>query len=241
MVIRSISDIKRSDTPPSSSDDEEDKTTTSYVGGEKSGLSVKNPKKKTTGRKPLILTQYNNGLAINNETFLAKDDPRTQAFLDEIKAGVVPEELESYANLETRELALSMATADEDFDPAKHRKDKSTSLEITKPSPLFQGAGNTLSSTPSTAQNGPSSIPSVSVDESRPVTTIQIRYPNGQRVAQRFNEDTTVNDFICFASNALGGGTVQVLSGFPPTVLASSSLTLKEAALCNAAVTIRKT
>merc|ERR1712135_150016 len=76
---------------------------------------------------------------------------------------------------------------------------------------------------------------SVEVDASKPKTKIQIRFQDGSRKAQEFNEESTVGDLRSYCSQVVGGGPMTVKGGYPPKDITDDSLTLKAAGLCGAA------
>merc|ERR1712113_1083133 len=79
----------------------------------------------------------------------------------------------------------------------------------------------------------------ITVDDSKPKTKLQIRFHDGQKKAQEFNQDHTVGALRSFCSQCLGGQPVTIMGGFPPKPLTDDSLTLKAADLLGAAVTAK--
>merc|ERR1719195_1739210 len=106
----------------------------------------------------------------------------------------------------------------------------------------FSGEGNTLSSSSSAAA---AALPvqadagSITVDASKPKSRVQIRFHDGSKKAQEFNEDHTVGDLRAFCSQCAGGAAMPVMGGFPPKALTDDAQTLKDAGLLGAAVTAR--
>merc|ERR1712039_110388 len=105
----------------------------------------------------------------------------------------------------------------------------------------FSGEGNTLSASSSSAPAAAvqSDAGSIAVDASKPKTRVQIRFHDGSRKAQEFNEDHTVGDLRAFCSQCAGGASMTVMGGFPPKPLTDDAATLKDAGLLGAAVTAR--
>jgi len=216
MVIRSFNDLRKAE----SDSEPEDKETDSYVGGEKSGLAVKNPKNK------VLIIQYPNGIRVNDGAFMSADDPATQAFLKNLASGEVPEELKEFASKTTGELSVEVRREQEPYAP-----------KVVPKSTMFTGTGQTLSAGASAATAA--KPPAVAVDETKPVTTIQVRWPTGARLAQRFNENATVAELFEFLREACQGQAVSVSAGFPPAQLQPSALTISAAGLSNSAITVR--
>lgn len=117
----------------------------------------------------------------------------------------------------------------------------------------FEGAGNRLGGmTSSSSSTTPGSFPGGSsqatapppsklvIDESKPVTRIQIRMADGTRMVARFNLTHNVNDIRGFI-NASGNGGSAPYSLFTnprkdPNPLDNVLLTIEEAGLANAVV-----
>ena len=222
MVIRSFNDIKNRDESDSDHEDKPGKPTNSYVGGGRSGLAVKNPK-----NNKVIITQYPNGITVNDGPLMAGDDPRTQTFLQNLTAGEVPEELREFANSATGELSVELKRVEEPYSVAVAPKEK-----------LFSGSAQTLSSGSTPGASTQVNPPTVQISDSRPVTTVQIRWPTGGRLAQRFNEDFTISQLFDFVQEACGQP-VSISAGFPPAQLQRSDETLLKGNLCNSAITVR--
>ena len=219
MVIKTLDDLKKQDNASS----DEDKATSSYVGGERSGLEVKNPKK----AKTLVIKQYNNGLVVNDK-FMRIDDPETAQFMEQLRSGEVPEELVSFVASDGT-LPVEMQRFESDYKPPAAAQ--------TKANPLFQGQGQSAASQAETQVQVTANV-AAPVDPSKPTTRLQIRFPNGQRVAQDFNLDAPVQAIINFASASLQGAAVTVVAGFPPAPV-QPQLTIEAAGLANSAVTVK--
>eukprot|EP00850_Spirogloea_muscicola_P010283 SM000060S19615 [mRNA] locus=s60:135934:136799:- [translate_table: standard] len=76
------------------------------------------------------------------------------------------------------------------------------------------------------------------IDESQPVTSIQVRLADGSRLVARFNHGHTVGDVRRFVEAAWpvhGAFSLQAMS-FPPRVLVDDSLTIAEAGLINSVI-----
>merc|ERR1719414_709085 len=102
----------------------------------------------------------------------------------------------------------------------------------------FSGEGNSLSGASSSAAAAApvqSDAGSVAVDASKPKTKVQIRFHDGQRKVQEFNEDHTIGDLRTFCSQCAGGVAMTVMGGFPPKPLSDDAQTLKDAGLVGAA------
>jgi hypothetical protein len=142
---------------------------------------------------------------------------------------------------------------------------KNQSSAKAQPSTMFTGAGHTLSASSqsstgqanasSTSGGGGSADPALvalvsgkaapAVDESKPVTTLQLRLSTGARVKVRLNLDHTVADLWRVVAEHLGQTVFatssghELSAGFPPKPLRDTAATLQAADLANASVTHR--
>lgn len=78
----------------------------------------------------------------------------------------------------------------------------------------------------------------LAVDESKPKTTIQIRFHNGERVSLTLNLEHRVSDiheYVMIAAPV--DGEYQLVYGFPPKALTDPLKTIEEAGLKSASIT----
>eukprot|EP01066_Platyproteum_vivax_P008749 Platyproteum_vivax@DN3749_c0_g1_i1.p1 len=234
MNFRSLNDLRKDEEKPK-------KVTESYTGGEKSGLSVENPNDEEWAAREMSaipdgavkVTLYSNGYFINDGDFQSTeagpDQEKNQKFVAELKKGYVPEQLRQFQKGGAQLSVALDNKASEAFEPP--------------PEPVlpFQGEGITLNSAASSgaaAVNIQSTGP-IQINEDLPVGSVQIRFHDGQRLSQRFNETHTIQDLRNFISSiAPVNGSYSLISGFPPKVVtADLQQTLKAADLLNNQVT----
>eukprot|EP00386_Alphamonas_edax_P007014 GDKI01022979.1.p1 GENE.GDKI01022979.1~~GDKI01022979.1.p1 ORF type:complete len:248 (+),score=85.93 GDKI01022979.1:125-868(+) len=241
--VRGLGDFRKDAGQP-----KDDKGTDSYAGGEKSGIAIQNPtddlmQHRGTGPMPAgskMVTLYRNGFTINDGPFRPSTDPENAKFIKEILAGYAPAELQEGAQGGSVHIAMN-DKRQEDYKPPAAGSGGSGAVRAP-PVNMFAGQGMSLggSSSAAAAAQVNTNAGSVSVDESKPVTTLQIRFHNGQRKAERFNEDATVGHLRAYLQQCAPapGGSFKILAGFPPKeVTASDSTTLKDAGLLREAVT----
>lgn len=243
MPIASLSDFKK--------DEEDNKDTQSYVGGEKSGLAVQNPGDKDAdqwkrmqemaqsqmasgsaapGGSSVVVTVYRNGFTVGDGPFRPVTDPANKKFMDEMVAGNCPQELQQANGAD-----VSVALND------KHTEEYKTSSASGPVAFAGVGEGQTLSSSSAAAATTTvqAGLGSVQVDDAKPKKPVQIRFHDGQKKAQQFNEDHTVGDLRNFIQECVGGVAMQIMGGFPPKPITDDAQTLKAAGLLGAAVTVR--
>lgn len=113
--------------------------------------------------------------------------------------------------------------------------------------PTFEGTGRRLGGAssssaappaqlghPVTAWSGP--------DDSKPVTSVQLRFPDGSRLVGRFNHDQAVREIRSFVAAARphDSNAYVMLTGFPAKQIEDESQTIADAGLINAVVTFKK-
>ena len=82
----------------------------------------------------------------------------------------------------------------------------------------------------------------VQIDRNKPITTIQIRFPDGKKVNQEFNSSAKCTQVVSFVSQSIGstgGKRIKLSAGFPPADIDDLSLTVTAAGIANAAVTVK--
>jgi len=241
MPIASLDDFRKKE-------EEDKKATQSYAGGEKSGLAIQNPgddKDDNTwermqrvaaasagsGGPPadsVTVTVYRNGFTVGNGPFRPLSDPLNKKFMDEMSMGRCPAELQT-------------GGPDAPVNVALHDKRGEDYKEPPAPAyTAFSGEGNSLGGSSAAASVAvEASAGTVAVDAAKAKTKIQIRFHDGSRKAQEFNEEHTVGDLRSFCMQCMGGQPATIMGGFPPKPLTDDSATLKAAGLCGAAVTAR--
>lgn len=200
----------------------------------------------------IIIKLWSNGLSINDGPLRPYDEPENQSFLNSIKKGEIPAELRKHGNGPVH------------VDLEDHRKEEfkapkrkvcmfaGEGHKLGNPAPTVTGSGSMSSAATSpTTAAAPTATPAdnaaneqraseaLKLDESQPVTAIQIRLADGTRVAGRFNHTHTVEDirrFIGIARPAYAAQRYTLLTTFPSKELAEGSATVKDAGLLNAAV-----
>lgn len=177
------------------------------------------------------LTFFANGFTIDDGPLRGFDDPENEAFLADVNRGIVPREMEEPG---VGDVSITLIDKKgEDYVAPKKR---------VVP---FSGGGQRLSSAPSSAAptlptgraDAESAAAAISVDESRPIASIQVRLSDGTRLVARLNEDSTVRDLRTFvAASRPGVASFTLATSFPRKVLDDDDKTIKEAQLKGAVV-----
>ncbi|CAG8641774.1 1534_t:CDS:10 [Funneliformis caledonium] len=203
----------------------------------------------TTPTEPLTpvvrhLTFWRNGFSIEEGPLMAYDDPANEEFLKAINSGRAP-------------LSWLNVRQDQPVDVRVARRlDEDYKSPPKKPAKPFSGAGQRLGSLtpnvitsdtsvtyPSTSSSEPTQrARELEIDESLPITSIQIRLGDGTRMLARFNHTHTVGDIRNFINASRVGEAHRdyiLQTTFPPKDLKNEAQTLTDASLLNSVVVQR--
>ncbi|KAG0227226.1 hypothetical protein B0O80DRAFT_485478 [Mortierella sp. GBAus27b] len=209
--------------------------------GESSTIMQPEPEPSTSGPQletvTRTLTFWRNGYSLDDGPLLSYNDPANREFLDAINSGVAPLK---YLNVRPGQPV--------EMKVAKHMDEDYRAPPKAPPKP-FEGAGNRLggvtSSSPSTSTT-PGSFPGgtaeaeapvprrLEIDETQPVTSIQIRMADGTRMVARFNLTHTVNDIRGFINASRANEAARpyrLQASFPTRELSDVQQTIKDAGL----------
>ncbi|KAL8439841.1 hypothetical protein Efla_004367 [Eimeria flavescens] len=191
----------------------ENRGTSSFAGGERRGAPP-------PGARRVVI--YANGFCVDDGEFRPFGVEANDVFVRELKAGVAPRELQQGG----REVHVLL--------------DDRQGETYTPPPPPQSLSGQSGSAAAAAAVDmsraAAAAAAADAADPGAPRTQIMFRLRDGQRTAQQFSVNATVQqlfDFVEMVAPSPGG--FQLLEGFPPKpVSASRDLTLKEAGLLNA-------
>ncbi|KAF8569534.1 hypothetical protein P879_00878 [Paragonimus westermani] len=191
--------------------------------------------------KSVVVKMWRDGFSLDNGPLRAYTDPGSFVFLEDIKAGRVPQELIQSASGGLVNVLLE-----------DHHHEEWHAPPTPKVIP-FSGKGTMLGHpVPRITTNSPSittteptaSLPGPEVDESKPVTQLQIRLPDGGRLLIRLNHSHTVLDIrqaIISQRPSLAACPFTLLTTFPNRELTEDNQTIQDAKLLNCALLIRLT
>ncbi|KAK8382911.1 hypothetical protein O3P69_011460 [Scylla paramamosain] len=208
--------------------------------------------KKEERPRDVSLKMWRTGFTVDDGPLRAYEDPGNAEFLNSIRRSEVP--LELIREARGGEVYISMAD---------HRHEDYVPPKVTLKA--FSGAGHTLGSLVPTvvgqsdkgASGGASSQAAptqdsktlqknaqegLKVDESQPVTSIQLRMPDGSRLVARVNHTHTVGDirhFVQTAQPAYITTDFGLMTTFPYAELTNLAQTVSEAKLLNSAIVVK--
>ncbi|KAJ7341497.1 hypothetical protein JRQ81_005669 [Phrynocephalus forsythii] len=180
---------------------------------------------------------WKNGFTVNDGELRSYTDIANQRFLDSVKKGELPPELQKICDKEEVNVKV------------QDKKDQVYSLR----KPVFQpfsGQGYRLgSATPKIIYKAKRDVeetekrkPTVVLNHSEPITSVQIWLADGTRIVQRFNtlhRISHVRDFITNCQGQPGRSPFMLTTSLPFRELLDESLTLEEADLKNAVIVQR--
>uniref|UniRef100_G1N598 NSFL1 cofactor n=1 Tax=Meleagris gallopavo TaxID=9103 RepID=G1N598_MELGA len=204
-----------------------------YVAGERRQNSVQDVH--------VVLKLWKSGFSLDSGELRSYQDPSNAQFLDDIRRGEVPAELRRLAR--GGQVNLDM----EDHRDEEYVKPKSVFKAFTGEGQKLGSTAPQVLSTSSPAQqaeNEAKASSAIAIDESEPVTNIQIRLADGGRLVQKFNHNHRIRDirlFIVDARPAMAATSFVLMTTFPNKELTDENQTLKEANLLNAVIVQRLT
>jgi len=188
------------------------------------------------------LTLWRDGFSVEDGPLMRYDDPQHAATLQAIQNGTAPEHVLNVRFGQQVELRVAKRTNEEYIAPPK------------KPAKPFSGSGNALGSSTSTssavpskpaspapaASSTPGTVP-FEVDQTKPITTIQVRLGDGSRVRAQFNQEThtiaDIRSWIDHANPGMASRSYVLMTAFPNKELTDESVTIKDADLLGSVVT----
>ncbi|XP_021385461.2 UBX domain-containing protein 2A [Lonchura striata] len=192
----------------------------------------------------VIIKLWKNGFTVNDGELRGYADVANQQFLESIKKGELPFELQKVFDKEEVEVKV---------------EDKKDKVYLSSKKPMFHpfsGHGYRLgSATPKIISKvrddhpGPDDkrhLPLVPLNDLEPITNVQIWLADGERIIQKFNVShriSHVRDFITKYQGSEGSVPFTLTTSLPFRELQDETLTLEEAKLENAVVVqrLRKT
>ena len=186
----------------------------------------------------VVIKFWSNGFSVDSGPLRDFNDPLNKNFLDSIAKGEVPSELRKLVH--NAEVHVNM----EDHREEEYVKQKETLS-------AFSGRGQMLGSPIPNIVSELPTVPNSSgdcqnsvfqVNESKPMTSIQIRLSDGTRLVTKFNHDSRVGDIRNVVRNARPNtGNFNLMTTFPNKVLTDDSISISDAKLLNAVIVQRMT
>jgi len=195
-------------------------------------------------RVMVVIKFWQNGFSVDDGPLRRYDDPASQEFLNSVNKGEIPRELISNARGAEVHVTLEDHKMEEYIPPkAAVKAFQGEGFRLGSPTPdMAAQAAASISTNPE--QDEKAAQESVRLDTSRPLTQIQIRLPDGQRLTMKVNTDQTVNrirEYVCTARPPLAATPFLLLnsSSFPQKPITEEDKTIEEAGLKNAVIVVK--
>ncbi|ETN86844.1 SEP domain protein, partial [Necator americanus] len=187
------------------------------------------------------LFMWENGFSIDDGPLRSFEEPENRQFLESIMQGRVPAEL--LAAHPRRRIDLRMQRRSGPYEPPKLKPFQGTGVRLGAVVPqIVSSPAAPSSSSPTDHDNVAKAQDSVNLDVNSPVTQVQIRLPDGQRVSGKFNQSHTVSairHFLVTAYPDLAATAFQLMTTYPNKIIDDETVALKEAGLLNAVVVVK--
>ncbi|XP_039604302.1 UBX domain-containing protein 2A [Polypterus senegalus] len=186
----------------------------------------------------IVVKLWKNGFTVNDGSLRSYTDTEDQQFLESIKRGELPHELERSFPEEELEVKVK-DYKEEQYIPRKkefhpftgqgYRLGSATPKVITKSQPSCEVTEESMD-------------PVVKISDLQPVTNIQIWMADGRRLVQKFNLTHRISDVQSFIEKSQGpslNGPFILTTSLPFRELNEEDLSLQEAGLQNAVIVQR--
>lgn len=189
---------------------------------------------------------WENGFSIDDGPLRSFEDEGSRQFLTSIMQGRVPPEL--LAAHPRRRIDLRMQKRPGPYEPPKLKpfQGAGARLGAVVPQIVTSAPEQPSSSSAPTAKESENNVEKaqaeVNLDSSSPITQVQIRLPNGQRVSGKFNHGHTVGairNFLVTAYPDMAATAFQLMTTFPNKIIDDEDTNLKDAGLINAVVVVK--
>jgi len=211
---------------------------------------INNPTTSTAPAEPLNpvvrrLTFWRNGFSIEDGPLMAYDDPANEEFLKAINSGRAPLAWLNVRQGQPVDVRVARKL-EEDYKPPPKQPPKpfsGTGQRLGSPTPavITSSTPGAYPSTSSSSEPAPRAR-ELEIDESLPITSIQIRLGDGTRMLARFNHTHTVGDIRNFINAARIGEAQRnyiLQTTFPSRDLKDETQSLSDASLLNSVVVQR--
>ncbi|KAI1897749.1 hypothetical protein AGOR_G00086480 [Albula goreensis] len=183
----------------------------------------------------IFVRLWKDGFTVNDEDLRSYSQDENQQFLEAIKRGELPAELER----RSEEGELEVTVQDMKEEPYVPRK-KSFLPFTGRGYRLGSVAPRVVARSPSLHEDRDPPIPLVELNDAQPVTSLQIWLADGRRLVQKFNLSHRISDVQDFVEQSQRTGLPFVLTtSLPLRELREHDLSLAEANLSNAVIVQR--
>ncbi|CAH3031522.1 unnamed protein product [Pocillopora meandrina] len=192
----------------------------------------------------VALKFWSNGFSVDDGPLRSFDDPANKQFLDSVRRGEIPQELLRLSRKGEVHVNMEDHRHEEYVPPPKPKLQafSGTGHKLGSPAPDVKSSHSTEQRASQSSSSTPQPMATSPLDQSQPVTSIQIRLADGTRMVSKFNHSHTVGDirkFICASRPQMATQSFVLMTTFPNKELSDETQKLSEANLLNAVIVQR--
>ncbi|XP_022789045.1 NSFL1 cofactor p47-like [Stylophora pistillata] len=192
----------------------------------------------------VALKFWSNGFSVDNGPLRSFDDPANKQFLDSVRRGEIPQELLRLSRKGEVHVNMEDHRHEEYIPPPKPKLQAFSGAghKLGSPTPDVQFSHSTEQQASQSSTSTPQPMATSLLDQSQPVTSIQIRLADGTRMVSKFNHSHTVGDirrFICASRPQMATQNFVLMTTFPNKELSDETEKLSDANLLNAVIVQR--
>ncbi|CAI4228068.1 unnamed protein product [Auanema sp. JU1783] len=187
------------------------------------------------------VSMYHDGFTIEDGPYRAFAE--NEEFVNEIMTGRIPTEIQLAHPRKKIDLRISPVSGD--YVPPKPKAFQGTGARLGAIVPdVIVGTAPTLpvQSEEEKAKSLADAQSNVKLEDDAPVTQVQIRFENGQRLVAKFNHNHTVQEIRSFVVTAVPDYAFtpfNLMQSFPRTLIEDETVTLAAAGLINSVVIVK--
>ncbi|CAH8446832.1 unnamed protein product [Heterobilharzia americana] len=197
------------------------------------------PSTKKVSEQSVVVKMWRDGFSLDSGPLRSYTDPGASEFFNAIQSGQIPQELLRSAGGSMVNVMLEDHHHEEWHAPPTPKIKAFAGTGKMLGSPIPEIASRTSEPTVITTKE-----PTVKVDNSQPITQLQIRLPDGSRVVLRLNNSHTVGDVrraIIGERPDLASSSFSIVTSYPSRELTDDTQTLEDGSLLNSTLLVRLT
>ncbi|CAH8831775.1 unnamed protein product [Trichobilharzia szidati] len=197
------------------------------------------PSSSSVSEQNVVVKMWRDGFSLDSGPLRSYTDPEASEFFNAIQSGQIPQELLRSAGGGMVNVMLEDHHHEEWHAPPtpKVKPFAGTGQMLGFPLPQMISTEPKVTEKAEIKKSSP-----VSVDDSKPVTQIQIRLPDGSRIVVRLNNTHTVGDIrraVVSERPELAYKTFSLMTSYPSRELTEDNQTLEDGSLLNSTLLIR--
>lgn len=190
--------------------------------------------------KMITITFYRNGFTVDNGPLRSFDDPKSKEILEAMDKGFVPRELSG--NAKRVAVKLNDKKKEDYVSPKEEFKAFQSAGRVIGPglegntSPIRSDHNQQQQQQQQQYMKNTAAV--MSVDETKPMTSVQLRLPDGSTIKTKINVDQTIGDLFIYIEKLIGLQQFKAATTFPKKQLTDKTETIEKANLKNSVIMI---